>query len=158
MVRSVLTCPVIVSCYFAHNSTNWPLVIWCRSQVYRLLVYEYMHVFTSIGEDSVHVHVLPCTIFGNFYTAYVQHFSWSYMYRYMYSHVHVDLHTRTCTDIDMYETCQYQTATLRSIHRPLGASVTNTPLTRQELKQRAEAEFHRIRAAANKGFFDWGLR
>lgn len=37
-----------------------------------------------------------------------------------------------CTDINSAPTCQFQTATLRSIHRPLGASVTNTPLTRQD--------------------------
>ena len=39
-----------------------------------------------------------------------------------------------CTDINSSDTCQYQTATLRSIHRPLGASVTNTPLTRQDVR------------------------
>jgi iron complex outermembrane receptor protein len=35
-----------------------------------------------------------------------------------------------CTDASVAG-CQFQTATLRSIHRPLGASITNTALTRQ---------------------------
>ena len=41
-----------------------------------------------------------------------------------------------CTDINSAATCQFQTATLRSIHRPLGATHTGTPLsenTRREL-------------------------
>ena len=38
-----------------------------------------------------------------------------------------------CTDASVAG-CQFQTATLRSIHRPLGASVTNTPLTRQDVR------------------------
>ncbi|MDX1405156.1 MAG: TonB-dependent receptor [Woeseiaceae bacterium] len=36
-----------------------------------------------------------------------------------------------CTDITSAPTCQFQTATLRGIHRPLGPSITNTPLTEQ---------------------------
>ncbi len=36
-----------------------------------------------------------------------------------------------CTDITSAPTCQFQTATLRGIHRPLGASITNTALTEQ---------------------------
>jgi len=41
-----------------------------------------------------------------------------------------------CTDINSAATCQFQTATLRSIHRPLGATHTGTELsenTRREL-------------------------
>ena len=34
-----------------------------------------------------------------------------------------------CTDINSSESCQFQTATLRSIHRPLGPDVTGTALT-----------------------------
>jgi len=46
-----------------------------------------------------------------------------------------------CTDITSDPGCQFQTATLRSIHRPLGASVTNTALTRQ---QRRDINYTRV--------------
>jgi iron complex outermembrane receptor protein len=46
-----------------------------------------------------------------------------------------------CTDIASSPTCQFQTATLRSIHRPLGASITNTPLTRRTER---EIDYSRI--------------
>lgn len=36
-----------------------------------------------------------------------------------------------CTDVNSAATCQFQTATLRGIHRPLGATITNTALTEQ---------------------------
>jgi iron complex outermembrane receptor protein len=45
-----------------------------------------------------------------------------------------------CTDATVAG-CQFQTATLRSIHRPLGATVTNTPLTR---KQERDVTYTRI--------------
>ena len=40
-----------------------------------------------------------------------------------------------CTDISSAATCQYQTATLRSIHRPLGATHTGTPLSENTVRE-----------------------
>ena len=46
-----------------------------------------------------------------------------------------------CTDINSSATCQFQTATLRNIHRPLGPDVTNTPLTPE---QRRDINYGRV--------------
>lgn len=40
-----------------------------------------------------------------------------------------------CTDATSSPTCQFQTATLRSIHRPLGPDITNTALTEQDKRE-----------------------
>ncbi len=40
-----------------------------------------------------------------------------------------------CTDATSSPTCQFQTATLRGIHRPLGPDITNTALTEQDKRE-----------------------
>jgi len=46
-----------------------------------------------------------------------------------------------CTDITSAATCQFQTATLRSIHRPLGATVTDV---RPQPEQRRDINYQRV--------------